>query len=64
MTKSEEHETSTEKQETGTETHEEEEEKEADSILLRDLAPRANVRGGAGKLRLGESTAAELPDAP
>lgn len=26
-----------------------------DTVLLRDLAPRKNVKGGAGKLRFGES---------
>lgn len=31
-------------------------EQQADTILLRDLAPRQSVKGGTGKLRFGERT--------
>lgn len=40
------------------------EEQQSESILLRDLAPRASVKGGAGKLRFGESTVAEAEEMP
>lgn len=33
-----------------------EKEPPSESILIRDLAPRANIRGGAAKLRFGDTT--------
>lgn len=38
------------------------EQTESETVLLRDLAPRAEVKGGAGKLRFGESKAPEVQD--
>lgn len=35
-----------------------------DSILLKDLAPRKEVKGGGGKLRFGESPATDSTDLP
>jgi hypothetical protein len=39
-------------------------EKPDDSILLKDLAPREEVKGGGGKLRFGESPIADSTDLP
>ena len=39
-------------------------EKPDDSILLKDLAPRKEVKGGGGKLRFGESPIADSTDLP
>lgn len=35
------------------------EEPPSESILIRDLAPRANIKGGAAKLRFGDTTLAD-----
>jgi hypothetical protein len=37
-------------------------EKPDETILLKDLAPRKDVKGGAGKLRFGESTVVDSRD--
>lgn len=36
----------------------------SESILIRDLAPRANITGGAAKLRFGETTLADSEVVP
>ena len=37
---------------------------EDESILIRDLAPRASIKGGAAKVRFGETTAADSEEMP
>ena len=39
-------------------------EEQDESILIRDLAPRASIKGGAAKLRFGETTAADSGEMP
>lgn len=39
-------------------------EKPDDAILLRDLAPRQDVKGGSGKVRFGESTVVKSTETP
>ena len=34
----------------------------SETVLLKDLAPRQDVKGGAGKLRFGESKSPEISD--
>ena len=34
----------------------------SETVLLRDLAPRGNVKGGSGKFRFGESKSLEPRD--
>lgn len=34
----------------------------SETVLLKDLAPRQDVKGGAGKLRFGESKTPEIRD--
>lgn len=34
----------------------------SETVLLKDLAPRQDVKGGAGKLRFGESKSPEIRD--
>lgn len=34
----------------------------SETVLLRDLAPRENVKGGSGKLRFGESKSLDPQD--
>lgn len=33
-----------------------------DTVLLRDLAPRQDVKGGSGKLRFGETKTTDIRD--
>lgn len=40
------------------------EEEQGESILIRDLAPRASIKGGAAKLRFGETTAGDSEEMP
>jgi hypothetical protein len=39
-------------------------EEQEETILIRDLAPRASIKGGAAKLRFGETTAADSEETP
>lgn len=40
------------------------EEEQEEFILIRDLAPRASIRGGAAKLRFGETTTGDSEEIP
>lgn len=35
-----------------------------DAVLLKDLAPRQDIKGGSAKLRFGERTLADSADQP
>jgi hypothetical protein len=39
-------------------------EEQAEIILIRDLAPRASIKGGAAKLRFGETTTGDSEETP
>lgn len=41
-----------------------EEEEQGEFILIRDLAPRASIKGGAAKLRFGETTTGDSEETP
>ena len=40
------------------------EEEQEEFILIRDLAPRASIKGGAAKIRFGETTTGDSEEMP
>jgi hypothetical protein len=40
------------------------EEEQGEFILIRDLAPRASIKGGSAKLRFGETTTGDSEEMP